>query len=143
MHLGRKYKVTEYLLWTRWEIAYLLSWSLFVTFLLEVLRLNFLVIPSPLLAVVGTAVAIILAFKNQQCHARINEALAFWGQINSASIILANKLAATVANLDAAQSGPWLKDMYYRHFAWLTALRFFCAKEKPGRIFSNRETPNF
>jgi putative membrane protein len=130
MHLGRKYKFSEYLVWTRWELAYLFSWALLATVLLEVLRLKFLQIPAPLLAVVGTAVAIILAFKNQQCHARINEALAIWGQINSASLILAAKLKATLGPADAAQAGAGLKDFYYRHFAWLTGLRFFLRERK-------------
>ena len=130
MHLGRKYKFAEYLVWMRRETGYIFLWALFVTALLEVLRWNFLSIPAPLLAVVGTAVAIVLAFKNQQCHARINEALALWGQINSASMILANKLISAIANLEAAQSGPPLREMFYRHFAWLTAMRFFLRERK-------------
>ena len=76
MHLGRKYKFAEYLLWMRVETYYLLAWSFAVTLLLFLVPKNFLAVPAPLLAVVGTAVAIVLAFKNQQCHARINEALA-------------------------------------------------------------------
>lgn len=130
MHLGRKYRLPEYLVWMRWETAYIFLWALFVTALLEMLRLNFLAIPAPLLAVVGTAVAIVLAFKNQQCHARINEALALWGQITSASMILANKLKASLGNLDAGQSDSLLKEMFYRHFAWLTAMRFFLREPK-------------
>ena len=130
MHLGRQYRLPEYIVWMRWETAYIFAWALFVTAILELVGLNFLAIPAPLLAVVGTAVAIVLAFKNQQCYARINEALALGGQINSASMILANKLKATVGNLDAAQSAPLLKEMFYRHFAWLTALRFFLRERK-------------
>ena len=38
---------------------------------------------------------------------------------------------STVGTLDAAQSGPALKDMFYRHFAWLTALRFVLRDPKP------------
>jgi putative membrane protein len=130
MHLGRKYKFGEYLVWMKRETGYLVAWSLFSTALLELLPWKFLAIPAPLLAVVGTAVAIVLAFKNQQCHARIDEALALWGQINSASIILANRLMATFSGLDAAQSGQRLKELFYRHFAWLTALRFFLRERK-------------
>ena len=37
---------------------------------------------------------------------------------------------STVGSLDAAQSSPRLKDMFYRHFAWLTALRFFLREQK-------------
>lgn len=130
MHLGRKYRIPEYLAWMKRETGYLILWALFVTVSLEVLQLNFLSIPAPLLAVVGTAVAIVLAFKNQQRHARINEALSLWGQINSASMILANRLTAALANLEPAQSGPCLQDMFYRHFAWLTAMRFFLREPK-------------
>ena len=130
MHIGRKYSLTEYLLWTRTESGYLLAWSLMVTLLLEVTSWHFLTIPSPLLTVVGSAVAIVLAFKNQQCYARINEALALSTQIIANSMILANKLSAAVGNLDPAQSGPRLKEIFYRHFAWMTALRFFLRERR-------------
>jgi putative membrane protein len=75
MHLGRRYKFTEFLVWTRWEAAILIAWSLLVTFVLQVSQWNFLTIPAPILTIVGSALAIILAFKNQQCYARFNEAL--------------------------------------------------------------------
>lgn len=130
MHLGRKYKLSEYIDWTRWEIAYLVAWALLVTTILEFTGWKFLTLPAPVLAVVGTAVAIILAFKNQQCHARINEALVLWGQISSASMIWANKLTTTVGTLDPAQSAPLMQALYYRHFAWLTALRFFLRERR-------------
>jgi putative membrane protein len=128
MHLGRQYRLAEYLVWMRWETVYLAGWAFAATIVLQILPL--LSIPAPLLAVVGTAVAIVLAFKNQQCHARINEALSLWGQISSASMIMANKLAAILAPADAAQSMPCLKDMFYRHFAWLTSLRFLLREPK-------------
>jgi putative membrane protein len=131
MHLGRKYKLTEYLIWTRWEIAYLGSWSFLVTVLLFATHSHSLSMPAPLLAIIGTAVAFVLAFKNQQCYARVTEALAIWGQINSACMILANKLAITVGHPAAAQSSARLTEMFYRHFAWLTSLRFFLRARKP------------
>lgn len=129
MHLGRRYKFNEYLVWMRWETAYLALWAMAITAFLAISDWSFLSIPAPLMAVVGTAVAIVLAFKNQQCHARINEALVLWGQINSASMILANKLKATVRG-DDAEANATLKEMFYRHFAWLTAMRFFLRAPK-------------
>ena len=51
-------------------------------------------------------------------------------------MILANKLAAAVGNLDPAQSGPRLKEIFYRHFAWLTALQLFSAR-KEKRTWEN------
>jgi putative membrane protein len=130
MHLGRKYKATELLVWTRWETAYLFAWALFATVLLEVLRWHFLSMPAPLLAVIGTAVAIVVAFKNQQCFARVNEALVSWGQISATSLIWASKLRIAASRLDAAQTALPLKELFYRHFAWLTALRFFLRERR-------------
>jgi putative membrane protein len=130
MHIGRQYKFTQFLGWTRWEAGYLIGWSLLVTLLLQVSHWNFLTIPTPVLTIIGSALAIILAFKNQQCYARFNEALALAGQLTTNSLILANRLTSTIGNLDAARSGPGLKELFYRHFAWLTALRFFLRDRK-------------
>jgi putative membrane protein len=130
MHLGRRYKLSELLVWTRWEIAWLFAWSLLATLLLEVLCWHFLSIPAPLLAVIGTAVAIVVAFKNQQCFARVNEALVSWGQISATSLMLASKLRIA-ASREAAQSALPLRELFYRHFAWLTALRFYLRERRP------------
>jgi putative membrane protein len=130
MHIGRQYRITEFLGWTRWEAGTLILWSLLVTAFLQLSHWNFLTIPAPILTIIGSALAIILAFKNQQCYARFNEALALFAQLNTNSLILANKLTSTLGSLDAAQSGPVLKDIFYRHFAWLTALRFFLRERK-------------
>ena len=130
MHIGRRYKFTEFLVWTKWEAGYLIGWALLVTLFLQVSHWSFLTIPVTILAIIGSALAIILGFKNAQCYARFNEALTLSGQLISNSLILANRLTSTVGHLDAAQSGPRLKEMFYRHFAWLTALRFFLRERK-------------
>jgi ion channel-forming bestrophin family protein len=130
MHVGRQYKFTQFLGWTRWEIGYLVCWSLLVTLFLQVSHWNFLTIPAPIMTIIGAALAIILAFKNAQCYARSNDALVLSGQLITNSLILANKLMSTVGNLGAMRSGG-LKDVFYRHFAWLTALRFFLRERKP------------
>src|SRR5262245_13104534 len=124
MHIGRRYKVTEFLVWTRREAIYLVSWSLIVTLFLQVSHWNFVAIPAPILTIVVSALSIVLAFNNQQCYARFNEALTTSAQLTSNSLIFANRLSSTVGNLDAAQSGARLRELFYRHFAWLTALRF-------------------
>src|SRR5262247_3272653 len=130
MHIGRRYTFTEFLGWTKWEAGCLILWALLVTAFLQVTHWNFLTIPAPILTIVGSALAIILAFKNQQCYARFNEALGLSGQLISSSLILANKLRSTVGNADDAQSAPRLKEIFYRHFAWLTALRFLLRERK-------------
>jgi putative membrane protein len=129
MHVGRQYKFLQFLGWTRWEAFYLVCWALLVTLVLQISHWSFLTIPVPILTIIGSALAIILAFKNSQCYARFNEALAFSGQLITTSLILANRLSSTVGKLDA-HSGPGLKKIFYRHFAWLTALRFFLRERK-------------
>jgi ion channel-forming bestrophin family protein len=129
MHIGRRYKLTEFLAWTRRESGYLISWSLLVTLLLQVSHWDFLTIPTPILTIVGSALAIILGFKNQQCYARFSEALSTSGRVTTSSFVLANKLTSLVGSPDSAQ-GARLQEMFYRHFAWLTALRFFLRERK-------------
>ena len=130
MHVGRRYRFSEFLVWTRREAGYLFLWSLLVTAFLLVSQWNFLIIPAPILTIVGAALAIVLAFKNQQCYARFTEALTASGQLVANSLVLANRLVATVGRLDAGPSGAPMKDIFYRHFAWLTALRFFLRDRK-------------
>lgn len=143
MHVGRQYKFTQFLGWTRWEAGTLICWALLVTLFLQVSHWNFLTVPAPILTIIGSALAIILAFKNQQCYARANDALVLSGQLITNSLILANKLRSTVGNLDAAQSGPGLKDLFYRHFAWLTSLRFFLRDRKPWENASEAGNATF
>ena len=138
MHVGRKYKFFQFLGWTKWEAGYLFGWALLVTAVLQLTHWNFLTIPVPILTIIGSALAIILAFKNQQCYARSNEALVLSGQLISNSLILANRLTATLGNPDATQGGPTLKEIFYRHFAWLTALRFFLRAAKPWENTSEK-----
>src|ERR1043166_5570245 len=130
MHVGRKYKFFQFLGWTGWEAVCVTAWALLVTAALQLSHWTFLTIPVPILTIVGSALAIILAFKNQQCYARFNEALSLSGQLISNSLILANRLTSALGDGDAARSDPRLKDMFYRHFAWLTALRFFLRDRK-------------
>jgi ion channel-forming bestrophin family protein len=130
MHLGRQYKLSQFIGWTRLEASYLTCWALFVTLFLQVSQWKFLTIPAPILTIIGSALAIILAFKNQQCYARFNDALMLSGQLITNSLVLANKLASISSKPDAARSDPRLKEISYRHFAWLTALRFFLRERK-------------
>ncbi len=131
MHIGRRYTFTEFFLWTRWETLYLVGWSLLVTLLLQLSPWGFLTMPAPILAVIGSALAIIVGFKNQQCYARFNEALGLAGQLMPHSLALGNKLNAFLGSVDAAQSAAVRKDILHRHVAWLTALRYFLRDRKP------------
>src|SRR5262245_3647100 len=130
MHLGQRYKITDFVAWTGWEAGCLIAWSLAVTAVLQVSHWNFLTVPAPILTIVGSALAIILGFKNQQCYARFNEALSLSGQLIGNSYVLANRVSSTVDTITTVDPGPIRKEIFYRHFAWLTALRFFLRERK-------------
>ena len=61
MHLGRQYKLSQFVGWTRREAGYLICWAVLATLLLQVLPWKFLTIPAPMLTIIGSALAIILA----------------------------------------------------------------------------------
>jgi ion channel-forming bestrophin family protein len=143
MHIGRKYKFSQFLGWTGWEAGYLIGWSLLVTLFLQLTQWNFLTIPAPILTIIGSALAIILAFKNQQCYARFNDALVIAGQLSGNSLILAHKLKSAIGSLDAVQSGPLLKEFFHRHLALLTVLRFSLRERKPWENTSGRGNARF
>lgn len=150
MHLGRKYRLSELLVWTAVETSWLLAWSVLVTLFLVLTKWSFLAVPSTLLAVVGTAVAVVLAFKNQQCFARINEALTVWCQITATSQMWAIKLICTLGRSEEGAETAVLKTLVNRHLAWLTVLRFSLRARKvwentfePGnaRYMAGQPTP--
>jgi putative membrane protein len=106
------------------EASWLIAWSVISTLLLQISHWNFLTIPIPILTITGSALAISLAFKNQQCYARFNDALVLADQLVTSSMILANRLVSALGKIDASSSVPEIRRIFYRHFAWLTALRF-------------------
>ena len=143
MHLGRRYKFKEFFRWTRREAAYLVLWSLFVTLLIQVSDWTFLTIPTPILTIVGSALAIILRIQEPAMLRTVQRCPSTSGQLISSSLILANKLTSTVGTLDATESGPRLKGIFYRHFAWLTALRFYLRESRPGKTPSSPAMRDF
>ena len=100
MHVGRQYKIKDFLAWTRWEIGWIIGWSLIATLFLEVTGWSFLTVPGPILTIVGSALAISLAFKSQQCYARFNDGLILSGQVSTTSLVLANRLMAMIGSQD-------------------------------------------
>jgi putative membrane protein len=150
MHLGRKYRLSELLVWTTVEIAWVFVWSVLATLFLVLTKWSFFAVPSTLLAIVGTAVAVVLAFKNQQCFSRIDDALTVWSQITATSQMWAIKLVCALGQSEEGRETAVLKMLVNRHLAWLTALRFSLRARKvwentfePGnaRYMAGQPTP--
>ncbi len=124
MHIGKSYKFTEFLFWTRRTIFWLFLMGAIPTILYEVFDWKWLSIPWTVVALMGTATAFIVGFKNVQTYNRTWEARQIWGGAMSASRSWA-MMCRDYIN-DTGKS----RELIYRHFAWLTALRYQLRAER-------------
>lgn len=124
MHIGKSYTIAEFLFWTRRSILWLLLLATVPTVLYQVFDLKWLTVPWPVVALLGTATAFIVGFKNLQTYNRTWEARQTWGAVISAS------RAWTMMCRDFIKDPDRSKAVIYRHLAWLTALRYQLRKEK-------------
>lgn len=130
MHTGKQYGVIEVLFWTRRDIISLLIIASIPTICYAVLGWTWLAIPWLPIALLGTAVAFVVGFKNNASYDRMWEARRIWGSITNLSRswglmindFVTNKHADVPANAD--ELNEIKKQFIMRHLAWLTALRF-------------------
>jgi putative membrane protein len=118
MHSGKSYTIKEFLVWTRRAIYKTLIISIVPVVLYQVLDLKFIAIPWTVVALLGTATAFIVGFKNTQTYNRTWEARQIWGAILNSS------RAFGTMSRDFLNNSEKTKELVYRHFAWLTALRY-------------------
>lgn len=124
MHVGRKYTFLEYLHWTKHELRVLSIWAFVPTFMYAWFDWRFLSIPWTLVAVLGTAVALIISFKNAECHRRVSDALGIWSAIASRSMAWGNTVMGYIVDKDPLETRRLHTTLFHQHFAWLTALRY-------------------
>lgn len=130
MHTGNTYTIKEVLLWTRRDIYMLLLIATIPVVLYKVLGWTWLALPWLPIALLGTAVAFVVGFKNNASYDRMWEARRIWGSIVNGSRSWGIMVKDYVTNTHAKQviADDELKaihlELYNRHFAWLTALRF-------------------
>jgi ion channel-forming bestrophin family protein len=118
MHIGRSYKLSEFLIWTIRNIFWLIVIGTIPTVLYQEFGLKWLAIPWVVISLLGTATAFIVGFKNIQTYNRTWEARDIWGTCMSSS-----RAWATMC-IDFLNNKERSKDLIYRHLAWLTALRY-------------------
>lgn len=130
MHAGEKFTITEVIFWTRRETLVFLLIAAIPTFLVDFFDWNFITIPWLPIALVGTAVAFLVGFKNNATYDRLWEGRQIWGAIVNTSRtwgIMAKDYVSNSHNPDPVPEEELQKirkRLVYRHIAWLTALRF-------------------
>jgi len=141
MHTGNHYKIKEFLVWTRRDIYVLIALASVPTVLYQLLDLHWIAIPWVPIAMIGTAAAFIVGFKNTQTYNRLWEARQIWGAIVNAS------RSWGIMTRDFVQTDHLIhRQLIYRHLGWLTALRFQLRKPQPWENSSkpyNKEYRNF
>jgi putative membrane protein len=86
-------------------------------------------LPNLLPAVLGTALAIFLGFRNSAAYARWGEAAQLWASIANYSRIFARLILTFVEShshtpqYNRDQAAAYHREMIYRHLAWVNALR--------------------
>lgn len=118
MHSGKSYRLTEFLIWTRRNIYYALVMAVVPVVMYQVFGMHFIAIPWTVVGLLGTATAFIVGFKNSQTYSRTWEARIIWGAILNSSRAFGTMCRDYFNNPDKT------RELVYRHFAWLTALRY-------------------
>ena len=128
MHAGQRYSLTELLTWTRRDIFWLFTWSSLPVLFYELFGWTWIAMPWVPIALVGTAAAFIVGFRNNATYSRTWEARQIWGAIvnNSRSwgMLVKNYLPMNLTTSNEQTINEIHRQLIYRHIAWLTALRY-------------------
>ncbi|WP_300352869.1 bestrophin family protein [Chryseobacterium sp.] len=124
MNISSHYKLLHFIPWTRTKIYRMLLLSVVPTALFYFLDIKWLAIPWVPVALLGTATAFISGFKNTQTYNRSWEARQIYGAIINSSRAFGIMVKDFIRSEDKTLEKQLHQEIIYRHFAWLTALRF-------------------
>lgn len=151
MHIGKNYTFKEVILWTRRDIYLLLVLATIPTLAYQMFGWHWMILPWLPIALLGTAVAFVIGFKNNASYDRLWEARRIWGAItnNSRSWGIMVKDYVTARHAKQTITDTELHrihlTLYKRHIAWLTALRYQLREPKNWESINlphNREYRN-
>lgn len=129
MHTGQNFSFKEVVVWTKHDIGIFVIIATVPTVCFEVYGYKWLALPWLPIALLGTALAIIVGFQNNATYDRLWEARKIYGAIVNSSRIWAMLVKAYITDkylLEPLSKGE-LETIYsrliLRQIAWLTALR--------------------
>lgn len=124
MNTGSHYRLKYFIPWTRTKIYKMLIISIVPTALFYFLGWKWLAIPWVPVALLGTATAFISGFRNTQTYNRTWEARQIYGAIINSSRAWGIMVRDFIRVNDPIKQASLQQEIIYRHFAWLTAMRF-------------------
>ena len=145
MYIKPRYPAVMVVRWTLKEIVAFLAYSGVIAVAYEIFEQRFLQLPWAPVAVLGTALAFILGFRNNASYGRLWEARKIWGGIVNTSRTWGMQTEAMINNGHAKEraSDEELaaihKRLVYRHIAWMSALRHAMRQHKSWEEFANQK----
>lgn len=124
MNTSSHYRLLHFIPWTRTKIYRMFILSIVPTALYYFFDCRWLAIPWVPVALLGTATAFISGFKNTQTYNRTWEARQVYGAIINNSRSFGIMIRDFIRIKETGQARQLHREIIYRHFAWLTALRF-------------------
>lgn len=122
------------------EVSFALLWSLFIWILFDVFSFEALSISFTPVGILGSALAIFVAFRNNAAYGRWWEARQIWGGIVNSSRVFARLVFTFVdshkhqANYDSTRSEQFKVSMIKRQIAWVHALRLHLRHQSDWEI---------
>jgi putative membrane protein len=132
MHIGKSYKLTEFIAWTRRRGYVLVVLSLAPVTAYQLLGLRWIAMPWPVAALLGTAASFIVGFRNAQTYRRTVDAQHVWTTITHLSRYWG------IICRDLPKNTHQFQSLVRRHLAWLTALRY---EARAPRVWETAEAP--
>jgi putative membrane protein len=151
MHTGKRYRLLELLVWTKRETAFMTLVASVPAVLSFGLGWTWLEVPWVPIAMLGTASAFTVGFRNNATYARTWEARQIWGAIVNTSRtwgVMVRDLVRVESGVPFAGAGGGdetddeaddARVLVHRHIAWLTALRYQLREARP---WENMDRPD-
>jgi len=136
MITARKFRLMEVLKWTKVEIIIFIFIAAIPTILYDLLGYRWLAIPWLPIALVGTAVAFLIGFRNNASYDRLWEARKIWGSIVNSSrawgIMVKDFVTNKHAEIEITEEelNKIHTNLIYRHIGWIAALRYQLGQSK-------------
>ncbi|WP_268124773.1 bestrophin family protein [Roseivirga pacifica] len=129
MLVYKQFKLKRVFAFAGYHMVWLTAWVSVVAFSYQKFELSWLSIPWVPIALIGTAVAFYVGFKNNSAYDRTWEARKIWGAIVNDSRAWGSMVKAYIddysldKNKDSQNIADVKKSLIYRHIAWLYCLR--------------------
>lgn len=134
MIVKRNFNPIKVIQYVKTELAFAVIITIIV-FLLHKQNITAVTLPFSISAILGSALAIFIAFRNNSSYSRWWEARTLWGGIINSSRVLARLIITFTdshshqQNYDKERSEQFKKEMIYKVIAWVHALRLHLRKQ--------------